>query len=205
MLNTKRILALVICLGVVLKSSEQTTVNLPLTREENVFLAEITLGTPPQTFKLAIDPEKTAFWVVSPSCKTSYCTLHTKFDSSQSTSFKNKNKKNKVIYRDFSTIDGQTGTDVLTLGSLTIQEQEFISATGSTGFTTESYDGLLGVAYTANEKKRLFTTPLEYLSKNQLSKNIFSFAVSGSQGNLVLGDVDSSINEGKSILLIEVL
>ena len=198
MLNTKKILALVICLGIAFKS-EQATENLPLTRESDVFLAQINIGSPQKTFKVAIDPEKTAFWIVSQSCKTSFCTLHTKFDSSQSTSFKSKNKKSRVIYRDLSTIDGLTGTDVLTLGSLRIEEQEFISATDSTGFTTEPYEGLLGVAYTANEKYRTFTTPLEYLSKSKASKNIFSFMVSGNQGELVLGDVDSRINEGKSI------
>lgn len=184
----------------------QTKINVPLARSQNVFLANITIGTPAQNFSVALDPEKTDFWVLASSCTTGLCSLRRKFDGAKSSTFKNSDTKRLVVYRDLSTVEGRLVTDVVTLGSIRVRNQNFIHANNLTGFTNEPYDGLLGVAYTPVGSNRTFTTPLENWAKNNpaANKNIFSFMVSGKSGTLVLGGVDTKIKASKSILVVKV-
>jgi saccharopepsin len=112
------------------------------------YYGEISLGTPAQKFNVVFDTGSSNLWVPGKDCWSPACWNHRKFYSSKSSSFV-ANKTSFEIRYGSGSLKGTTGQDTLTVGSLTIKNQEFAISTEEPGlaFVAGKFDGILGLAY----------------------------------------------------------
>ncbi|QRW16293.1 aspartyl protease [Rhizoctonia solani] len=106
--------------------------NVPLHNYLNAqYYADITLGSPPQSFKVVLDTGSSNLWVPGKSCTSIACFLHAKYDSSASNTYK------------------ANGTEILTIGDIAVKHQDFAEATKEPGlaFAFGKFDGILGLAF----------------------------------------------------------
>lgn len=96
------------------------------------YFTTITLGTPPQEFKVILDTGSSNLWVPSVKCSSIACFLHAKYESSASSTYKENGTEFKIQYGSGS-MEGFVSKDVLTIGDLTIEGQDFAEATKEPG------------------------------------------------------------------------
>jgi saccharopepsin len=174
----------------------------PLTNFMNAqYYTEISLGTPAQTFKVILDTGSSNLWVPSTKCTSIACFLHTKYDSSSSSSYKANGTTFAIQYGSGS-MEGFVSNDVLKIGDLAIQNQDFAEATKEPGlaFAFGKFDGILGLAYDTISVNHI--TPPFYNMVNQklIDQPVFSFRLGGSEddgGEAVFGGIDNSAYTGK--------
>lgn len=118
------------------------------------YLAEVGIGNPAQKLRLNFDTGSSDLWVWSTKLDSNTqaqgkTTGHTIFDASQSTTWKDSPGQTwQLQYGDGSTAGGDVGTDTLTIGGLSIENQAIERAKQlSESFEQSSGDGLLGLAF----------------------------------------------------------
>ncbi|KAF8655275.1 hypothetical protein AX16_003175 [Volvariella volvacea WC 439] len=176
--------------------------NVPLSNFMNAqYYTEITLGTPPQTFKVILDTGSSNLWVPSTKCTSIACFLHTKYDSSRSSTYKANGTEFSIQYGSGS-MEGFVSNDVLGIGDLVVRNQDFAEAVKEPGlaFAFGKFDGILGLGYDTISVNHI--TPPFYSMINQglLAEPVFSFRLGSSEsdgGEAVFGGIDSSAYRGK--------
>ncbi|KAJ7757814.1 hypothetical protein DFH07DRAFT_958679 [Mycena maculata] len=105
------------------------------------YFAEIQLRTPPQTFKVVFDTSSSNLWVPSASCTSIACSLHSKYDSSSSSTYKVNGSAFSIPYG-----SGLVSNDLLAIGDLKIPKQDFAEITNTPGisFAFGKFDGIIG-------------------------------------------------------------
>jgi len=120
-------------------------------QNDSLYLAEVQIGTPAQTFKLDFDTGSADLWVWSthlPKTTISQNPNHTVFDSTKSSTFKATSSTWQIGYGDGSTASGTVGTDNVSIGGLLIKAQAVeLASKLSAQFVQDSGDGLLGLAF----------------------------------------------------------
>jgi saccharopepsin len=174
----------------------------PLTNFMNAqYYTEIALGNPPQTFKVILDTGSSNLWVPSVKCTSIACFLHTKYDSKASSTYRANGSEFSIQYGSGS-MEGFVSNDVLSIGDLTIKNQDFAEATKEPGlaFAFGKFDGILGLAYDTISVNHI--TPPFYSMINQglLDAPVFSFRVGSSEedgGEAIFGGIDSTAYKGE--------
>lgn len=145
-------------------------------QNDALYLCEVGIGTPAQKLKLDFDTGSADLWVWStelPSNVQSQAASsdHSVFDPSKSSTFKQQADSTwQIQYGDSSSASGTVGTDNVTLGGLTVQNQAIELANKlSTQFVQGAGDGLLGLAFgTINTvKPSPVPTPVENMITQQ--------------------------------------
>lgn len=122
-------------------------------QNDSQYLCPVTIGTPGQTFNLDFDTGSADLWVWSTdlpkATQTSGAKSHTIYNPSESSTYKAVSGSTwKISYGDGSSASGVVGTDNVTIGGLTIKNQDVeLAKTLSTAFQQDSSDGLLGLAF----------------------------------------------------------
>ena len=114
------------------------------------YYTEITIGTPPQSFKVVLDtgyetapplfPYHSSFcsssnlWVPSSQCTSIACFLHSKYDSSSSSSYRANGTQFEIRYGTGS-MSGFVSNDHVSIGDLKIQHLDFAEAVQEPGLT----------------------------------------------------------------------
>jgi len=190
----------------VVSEEHKGTHGVPLSNYVNAqYFSEITLGTPPQSFKVVLDTGSSNLWVPSTKCSSIACFLHAKYDATQSSTYK-KNGTTFEIHYGSGSMEGFISQDTLTIGDLTVKHQDFAESTKEPGlaFAFGKFDGILGLAY--DTIAVLHTTPPFYNMINQglLDQNLFTFYLGNandgegaSGGEAVFGGIDPTHYEGK--------
>lgn len=161
----------------------------PLTNYLNAqYFTEIQLGSPPQSFKVILDTGSSNLWVPSQDCSSLACFLHTKYDHDASSSYKANGSEFSIAYGSGS-LEGYVSQDTLTLGGLTIPNQDFAEATNEPGlaFAFGKFDGILGLGYNTISVNKIVPPIYNAIDKGLLDEPQFAF---------YLGDTNKDEEDG---------
>ncbi|KAI0346882.1 aspartic peptidase A1 [Trametopsis cervina] len=176
--------------------------NVPLSNFMNAqYFAEISLGTPPQTFKVILDTGSSNLWVPSTQCTSIACFLHTKYDSKASKTYKANGTEFSIQYGSGS-MEGFVSQDKLTIGDLVIEGQDFAEATKEPGlaFAFGKFDGILGLGYDTISVNHIVPPFFHMVNKALIDDPVFSFRLGSSEddgGEALFGGIDESAFSGK--------
>ncbi|KAF9247080.1 Asp-domain-containing protein [Melanogaster broomeanus] len=175
--------------------------SVPLSNFMNAqYFAEITLGTPPQSFKVILDTGSSNLWVPGSSCSSIACFLHAKYDSSSSSTYKANGSEFSIQYGSGS-MEGYVSRDTLAIGDLTIRGQDFAEATKEPGlaFAFGKFDGILGLAYNTISVNGIVPPFYNMIDQGLLDSPVFSFRIGSSEedgGEAVFGGIDHTAYTG---------
>ncbi|OZJ05208.1 hypothetical protein BZG36_02437 [Bifiguratus adelaidae] len=182
----------------------------------SAYLVNVTIGTPGQTFQVALDTGSADLWIPGTACPTTQCP-YARFDSTKSSTFKNTTIAFQIQYGTGSAL-GTYATDTVQVAGATVQNQQFAVTYQTDGILTQGLsgspsssqqssqvnpDGILGFGYpgiTASAQTTAgpynpFVFNL-YQSK-VITQTIFAVFlnnqyVTGNSGEITLGGTDSS-------------
>jgi cathepsin D len=175
------------------------------------YYGPITIGTPPQNFKILFDTGSSNLWVPCKGCSFTdiACDLHNKFDCHSSTTCNQTNMDFQIQYGSGS-MRGHVDYDVVCFGDpsskfCTNQWQGFACATEEPGlaFVAAKFDGILGMGFDTISVDHLMQ-PMDQIFANSAicSQPIFSFWLnrdtSGAHGGeMTLCDMDPNHYTGQ--------
>ncbi|GAA5985374.1 hypothetical protein JCM11641_006380 [Rhodosporidiobolus odoratus] len=159
------------------------------------YFSEITIGTPPQTFKVVLDTGSANLWVPSTRCSSIACFLHSKYDAKSSSTYKANGTEFKIQYGSGS-LEGVISNDVMTIGDLSIKGQDFAESTNEPGlaFAFGKFDGILGLAYDTISVQHVVPPFYNMLQQSLLDAPLFAFWLGKDpeQGEATFGGVDKA-------------
>ncbi|XP_076159280.1 pepsin A-like [Alosa pseudoharengus] len=107
----------------------------------------ISIGTPPQSFRVIFDTGSSYLWVPSVYCSSTACNHHNKFNPSHSSTFNNTRRSLQIQYGTGS-MTGFLGYDIVAVGGIQVPNQIFgLSQTEAPFMAHMQADGILGLAY----------------------------------------------------------
>lgn len=173
---------------------------------DSEYYGPITLGTPPQRFQVIFDTGSATLWVPSKLCadytKSPGCKIHSKYDSSLSSTYQ-KDGKTYILPYGSGLVIGFTSSDINDFGGLNITGQVFGETTQEPGdvWVESPFDGILGLAFPELAIPQGVAPPFDNLmSQGLVEKNEFSFYLSSTVNDttsaLILGGVDDTYYSG---------
>lgn len=165
------------------------------------YFSEITVGTPPQSFKVVLDTGSSNLWVPSQQCGSIACYLHSKYDSSASSTYKSNGSEFEIRYGSGS-LSGFVSNDVVSIGDLEIKNQDFAEATEEPGlaFAFGRFDGILGLGYDTISVNKIVPPFYQMVNQKLLDEPVFAFYLGGSEedeSEAVFGGVDKDHYTGE--------
>ncbi|KYN06921.1 Lysosomal aspartic protease [Cyphomyrmex costatus] len=137
----------------------------------------ITIGTPPQEFKMLFTTSSSYFWVPSINCEDlSTCNLYNKYDSSKSSTYIQDDTSVDIEY-DHGDLSGYLSGDIVNIGGLNVPHQIFVEATRIERYTSHlaNYDGILGMCYPLRTTEGIMPFLTNMFQQDLLSRPVFSF------------------------------
>ncbi|KAE9410560.1 endopeptidase [Gymnopus androsaceus JB14] len=175
--------------------------SLPLSNYMNAqYFAPITLGTPPQEFKVILDTGSSNLWVPSSKCTSIACFLHAKYEAGSSSTYKENGTEFSIQYGSGS-MEGFVSSDTLTIGDIEISDLDFAEATKEPGlaFAFGKFDGILGLAYDTIAVNHITPPFYHMVNKKLVDEPVFSFRLGLDEsdgGEVLFGGVDDSAYTG---------
>jgi len=181
-------------------ASGNATKQVPLVDESDLdYYFSISIGTPPQKFNVQVDTGSSDLWIPSSTCASVACSLHTKFDSSKSSTFVSTGKNFTIQYA-IGEMTGMIGQDVVNVGDVSIKQTFGMSTTEDESFIQGALDGVLGMGFgsiSAENATTFFDNIVQQKGIDPVFSFHFNFASNGGQGGeLTLGGYDSSKFKG---------
>ncbi|XP_057582565.1 pregnancy-associated glycoprotein 2-like [Hippopotamus amphibius kiboko] len=167
--------------------------------QDVVYIGNITIGTPPQEFRVMFDTGSSDLWVPSIYCHSAFCHKHRVFNPVLSTTY---HFQNRCIENRF--VAGRTvgflGYETVRIGNLVILGQAFVLSHAQIGFEYVPFDGMLGLGYPSLAFKG--TTPIFDNLKNRglISRPVFAFYLTSRKENgsmVMFGGVDHRYHKGR--------
>ncbi|XP_075888442.1 napsin-A [Nelusetta ayraudi] len=175
---------------------------LPVERLTNFMDAQyygsISIGTPPQEFKVLFDTGSSNLWVPSIHCSflDVACWVHRRYNSKKSSTYVQNGTQFSIAYGRGS-LSGFISGDTVSIAGLPVAGQQFGEAVKQPGvtFVVARFDGVLGMAYPSISVAKVVPVFDTAMKSKLLPQNVFSFYISRDPGaavggELVLGGVD---------------
>ncbi|XP_014551537.1 hypothetical protein COCVIDRAFT_112679 [Bipolaris victoriae FI3] len=166
------------------------------------YFSEISLGTPPQSFKVVLDTGSSNLWVPSTECSSIACYLHSKYDSSLSSTYKGNGSEFAISYGSGS-LSGFVSNDVFQIGDVKVKNQDFAEATSEPGlaFAFGRFDGIMGLGYDTISVNGIVPPFYNMIDQGLLDEPVFAFYLGntndGTESEATFGGVDKSHYTGK--------
>lgn len=166
------------------------------------YFSEISIGTPPQDFKVILDTGSSNLWVPSSQCGSIACYLHSKYDSSASSTYKANGSDFEIRYGSGS-LSGFVSQDDVTIGDITVTGQDFAEATSEPGlaFAFGRFDGIMGLGFDRLSVNGIVPPFYNMVNQKKIDDAVFAFYLSGESGGddseITFGGVDKDHYTGK--------
>ncbi|KAF0434569.1 peptidase A1 [Gigaspora margarita] len=166
------------------------------------WICQISLGTPQQSFLVALDTASSDLWVPCIDCYN--CNNKRLFNYSKSSTIQYNDDDFSITYADGSGSNGWIEQDTLQVGYMTIKSQIFaIIYDISSAFQSDVIDGVLGLGYDSLSVYPGTQTPFTNMIKQGLiPQQIFSVQLRPARnktaygGIFVFGGIDTSLYKG---------
>jgi saccharopepsin len=165
--------------------------------------SEISIGTPPQLFKVILDTGSSNLWVPSVKCGSIACYLHSKYDSSKSSTYKANGSSFDIEYGSGS-LSGFVSQDTVEIGDIKLKDVLFAEATSEPGlaFAFGKFDGILGLGYDTISVNHIVPPFYEMIKQKALDSAVFAFYLGsadkdGDDSEVVFGGIDKSHYTGE--------
>ena len=136
-------------------------IRVALTNSNDIsYTGTISLGTPPQSFRMVFDTGSSNLWVPSAGCGSATCISKHQYARSESSTFKDENSSFSIKYGTGSVVC-DVFSDILTLGTLQAKVTAGMATEMAPFFANvQDMDGILGLGY-QSISQGLFPTPIE--------------------------------------------
>ncbi|XP_054454370.1 pepsin A-like [Anoplopoma fimbria] len=159
----------------------------------------ISIGTPPQSFKVIFDTGSSNLWVPSIYCSSQACQNHDKFNPGTSSTYRNNGGSLRIQYGTGS-MTGLLGYDTVTVGGIAVKNQIFgLSETEAPFMKYMQADGILGLAYPALSASGATPVFDNMMREGLVNQDLFSVYLSSDaqQGSVVsFGGIDPNHYSG---------
>ncbi|XP_056285220.1 pepsin A-like isoform X2 [Pseudoliparis swirei] len=153
----------------------------------------ISIGTPPQTFKVIFDSGSSNLWVPSVYCNSPACNNHDKFNPGTSSTYRHNGGPLSINYGTGS-MTGFLGYDTVMVGGFAVTNQIFGMSQSEAPFMQYMQaDGILGLAYPRLSASGATPVFDNMMTEDLINQDIFSVYLSSDseQGSVVtFGGVD---------------
>jgi saccharopepsin len=141
--------------------------------------------------------------VPSSECGSIACYLHSKYDSSESSTYKKNGSSFEIRYGSGS-VAGFISQDILQIGDLKVKNQDFGEATSEPGlaFAFGRFDGILGLGYDSIAVNKVVPPFYNMIDQGLLDEQVFAFYLSdtnkkGDESEAVFGGINKDHYTGK--------
>jgi len=143
-----------------------------------------------------LTPGSSNLWVPSKDCGSIACYLHSRYDHSHLSTYKENGSDFRIRYGS-GEVEGYLSQDSVQIGDLKLEEQLFAEATSEPGlaFVFAQFDGVMGLGYDTIAVNHIPPPFYNMIDQGLLDEPVFTFYLSdtndeGAESEAVFGGVD---------------